>query len=690
MTNNQNTVVGCDLPSASFWEKLEQRFKEMSTTETENSEATIELSDIGIVEQLIHDATEACSEGLEYAVSPLSDDIQIFTTKQGWATDSAITWNDFKKMVVYLEPWKVLPISPTLPSAGTTLDDEEVSTQEMQKLNTIVDRIQAKTFPPVIPEELSGQKKQKVAQHILALIANSSPVKIHNYWTSTQHKYLKLNPSADTTTKSIQEAQWTQEFLYDTLARFAVEESLETGHILHRFDGDRFLSLLAHQTEGGEEAQADSVTACLRRISPALLPRFDALLWKNWETAQALLEVTGQSREEGFWDFVQREYFTILCEICKKYPSDEDIWKPMISPECFATDPKDLLKRKRIIALATAEDEKNAQKAMKIAHEVYLRGKSPKQIELMNQLDWAKNKLAVTEYYKSLQQSVEQDLQDDAHDIQMRNASENELSHEAPFTETVVSSALDLLIKGGSLKKTMEEAMPQACEYVSALNIMENETLGKQVNFQGALVWCDSDAKTLQTPSNRQLPNSNEQKVINAILIDRSGPVLVTLWGDRTEDLRRAWSAIERDTGKSGIEVRNIIDLQRVKITQLPKNAWNGDCLTQIRVLSSVEGIKGTSTSTSVNVLSKRDAINISRDEFISPRHNCCISNFQTFKGKLEAPFRVTIKGVVADTKPMEMAQSGNPKELRFLFFGVYRLTCNYYLINEIDRNGSR
>ena len=49
---------------------------------------------------------------------------------------------------------------------------------------------------------------------------------------------------------------------------------------------------------------------------------------------------------------------------------------------------------------------------------------------------------------------------------------------------------------------------------------------------------------------------------------------------------------------------------------------------------------------------------------FTIPPPESCVSAFRGLRGKLKAPFRVTLKGKVADLQPTDSTQNGNAKRL--------------------------
>ena len=65
-----------------------------------------------------------------------------------------------------------------------------------------------------------------------------------------------------------------------------------------------------------------------------------------------------------------------------------------------------------------------------------------------------------------------------------------------------------------------------------------------------------------------------------------------------------------------------------------------------------------------MNVIPSITARNLSSLYFISPSVQCCITNFQSIRARLVAPFRLTAKGIIVDLLDPDVTQSHNPKRL--------------------------
>ena len=152
------------------------------------------------------------------------------------------------------------------------------------------------------------------------------------------------------------------------------------------------------------------------------------------------------------------------------------------------------------------------------------------------------------------------------------------------------------------------------------------------------------------------------------ILVDQTGPIQVQIWEDDLgETIIDAWNRLHTNQSVPTAErAPHIVDLQRVRVQAFPKSVWNGDSLTRMRFLRSVENLGANSNATTVTMLKKPTSFNLLERKWMPPPLNVCISEFQRIKNKLRAPFRITVSGVIADVKPLDMTQNGNTKDAFF------------------------
>ena len=77
-------------------------------------------------------------------------------------------------------------------------------------------------------------------------------------------------------------------------------------------------------------------------------------------------------------------------------------------------------------------------------------------------------------------------------------------------------------------------------------------------------------------------------------------------------------------------------------------------------------------------ILPKPTAPNLTTMVYEVPPSDCCITQFRALRNRLNHPFRLTVKGKVADVQPVEMSTAGNPKRVFDIVdnSGVYFTCC--------------
>ena len=147
-----------------------------------------------------------------------------------------------------------------------------------------------------------------------------------------------------------------------------------------------------------------------------------------------------------------------------------------------------------------------------------------------------------------------------------------------------------------------------------------------------------------------------------SFIVDKSGPISVCLWGEVAESMCGVWREHQerRQRGQSG---PCYVDLCNLRIQGIAKNTWNGEVLTRMRTLTSIESVGGEG-GTTVKGLPQPYAANMVTMSFSVPPSECCVSAFRSVRNKLRAPFRATLRGKVVDLQPIEMSHSGSVKRI--------------------------
>eukprot|EP00959_Pyramimonas_sp_CCMP1952_P302255 6324287-Pyramimonas_sp.AAC.1 len=68
------------------------------------------------------------------------------------------------------------------------------------------------------------------------------------------------------------------------------------------------------------------------------------------------------------------------------------------------------------------------------------------------------------------------------------------------------------------------------------------------------------------------------------------GPISACFWGELAEDVCGMWREAQERRARGEV-VACVVEVDRVRIQGVAKNNWNGESLTRIRTLSSIEGV---------------------------------------------------------------------------------------------------
>ena len=629
-----------------FWEVLKRHFEEALTTDADTNELVLALNDVKDVEQLLQEVVYECSQEKRVERVPFLHKITEFMAEQSWQIGAHMTWEDFKKLAEHVEPWKV---------SETGLD--------LALRQSIQRRVEEKQFPPVMPTELNDRDQQAVAENLLALVDEDSKDKLLTYI---------LSYSRTETTEENGSADWIlglYETMYKHVRIWIFTETLKSHVFPHRHHNRHFLPLVPPQILKSTEERANAVDV-VREITPDMLPLIEKALWQAWEECYTVLEMVGMPAESGFSTFLEKHYYSVLSKMLQEKKDASDGFVPLVPTDMFASGAAEKEKRDKIVRQASKKDGEYAEMAMKrdIAEKVDTLNETQKQLFLQTPIN--KNKFAVECYFQHLARRVRK--RDGSEDL-IHVSGDSSQEAKVNSLNLAGASALENLIAGvsGPVKGT-ENQPEQKCEYEACLDICTTVPENSYINFQGVLVCCDTEARQvgmgqIAVGKRKQKAHTSTQ-LVKLILVDQTGPIQVQIWGDDLGDtIINAWSRLQTNQASPSAErAPHIVDLQRVRVQAFPKSDWNGDCLTRMRFLRSVENFGANSNATTVTMLTQPTSFNLLERKWMQPPLNVCISKFQTIKNKLRAPFRITLSGVISDVKPLDITQNGNTKETFF------------------------
>jgi hypothetical protein len=202
-------------------------------------------------------------------------------------------------------------------------------------------------------------------------------------------------------------------------------------------------------------------------------------------------------------------------------------------------------------------------------------------------------------------------------------------------------------------------------DYACSRMLHQEEYTDSKGLYEGWLLWHDAHPRQAMVPA-RGSPAKRtvegvakeEKDVLDMMLIDLTGPIAATLWGEHAT----SFINMKETAMKSNAQSKVIVKLHGFRIGSMTKNDWNGNVLSNIKILHSKEK-NGTSASTVLSVSIAPSSPYLIAASFEIPNAPACISMFAPLRNKLSAaPFRGTFAGIVVDVQLPSESQSGSPK----------------------------
>ena len=243
---------------------------------------------------------------------------------------------------------------------------------------------------------------------------------------------------------------------------------------------------------------------------------------------------------------------------------------------------------------------------------------------------------------------------------------------------------IDALLDGSAFSAVEDlEEEPQEAVFVCSKSILEEAVVGTSLKYEGWLLSHAEEPRTVRvrdfskSPSKRSAsePDMLEKKILDILLVDDTGPVMVSLWEEcLTAFMQQKEANVHRK--------KMLVNLSKVSIGKIPKTEWNGECLTTMKVLSTVEA-RRNSAATLVTFGEAASSPYIGKAQFRVPGAQACIASFDNVKSKMIAPFRGTFLGTVVKTEEAVETKRGNMKRL----FDLADEAGNWFTCCAMGRN---
>ena len=148
-------------------------------------------------------------------------------------------------------------------------------------------------------------------------------------------------------------------------------------------------------------------------------------------------------------------------------------------------------------------------------------------------------------------------------------------------------------------------------------------------------------------------------QVIDLVIVDRTGPVLITLWGADAE-IAETLLADFLNVHDSDVEERPLMALQNLRFQAIPQNSLNGRTVTRINILTNNRKQASISPQNAACIDAATSPY-MSSAKFVIPPVSVVLQRFNVLD-RTNAPFRVSLRGTVVDVGDVESSQQGNSK----------------------------
>ncbi len=203
-----------------------------------------------------------------------------------------------------------------------------------------------------------------------------------------------------------------------------------------------------------------------------------------------------------------------------------------------------------------------------------------------------------------------------------------------------------------------------ATAHMGAMELLSSDVSGDELfTFQGYLLTlsptCRDSGSKPSSPRKRGRSSVCDSKVMDIVAVDRTGPACITLWGeaaDTLEHLILKFTKKEHDSSGS----MPIISLTNMRPVVLKSGGREGEILTTTNTLHTVRGLARCREST-VELLEKPTSAFLLSAPWYIPPDRIVMPRVKPLEG-VEAPFRVSLRGVAQKVSGVEESMQGNAK----------------------------
>ena len=156
----------------------------------------------------------------------------------------------------------------------------------------------------------------------------------------------------------------------------------------------------------------------------------------------------------------------------------------------------------------------------------------------------------------------------------------------------------------------------------------------------------------------RRASDGGDVTVLDVLLADLTGPVIITLWSSCVDAFLQAIANMG-----TGVDLSQVVVLlEQVRVSDIVSNDYVGEVLTPMKVLHST-GDTPQRAGTRITLSTVKTSPFTTSATYKSPSPGHCYSQFGTYRLKLVPPFRATLRGTIVDASEEDVTLAGQPKK---------------------------
>ena len=155
---------------------------------------------------------------------------------KGWPANHSLILEDFQDCL------------KDLGLGAINSDDEDDKAEEAQQLVSIIDaigdRMEQKTFPPVLPEEVQKADACSAAKETLQFILKTEATELQSYHDIKYIEFRRSAPADPNISEKVRRSRFAYEHFYPLTIEFYLEKTMRTREFCHRVADGLFLPII--------------------------------------------------------------------------------------------------------------------------------------------------------------------------------------------------------------------------------------------------------------------------------------------------------------------------------------------------------------------------------------------------------------------------------------------------------------